>query len=108
MEGLEEKIICAAVWYKELEVKKEIANALPVNCKTGVVFCGFRHSNCIFTKCAITGLRDAESGTNVQGFLTNKNKFVDRSEALEIAILADQILDYDQIRGNKLFSEDLY
>lgn len=107
MEGLEEKIICAAVWYKELKVN-EIPNTLPVNCKTGIVFCGFRHINCISIKCAVTGLRDSESGVNVQGFLTNKNRFVDRTEALEIAASADQILDYDQIRGNKLFSEDLY
>ena len=44
-----------------------------------------------------------------QGFLTNKNRFVERKEALEIAIKANQV-DENNL-GNPLiglFSEDLY
>jgi len=106
----EERIICAAVWYKEIPVRKEIPtrSTNPINCPTGLVFGGHRHGNCIYTKCAVTGLRDAESGENEQGFLTSKNRFVTREEAFEIALRENQIIDLSQIRGNRLFSEDLY
>jgi hypothetical protein len=107
---MEEKIICAAVWYKELELKKDVPfySYLPKNLDKGIVFSGHRHGQCIYSKCAITGLRDAESGENEQGFLTSKNRFVSREEALEIALKQNQVIDHSQIRGNKLYSEDLY
>ena len=108
---MEEKILCAAVWYKELECKypdmsKEVY--LPKNLDVGVVFAGHRHGQCIYTKCAITGLRDAESGENEQGFLTSKNRFVSREEGLQIALKQNQVIDLKEIRGDRLFSEDLY
>ena len=105
-----ERIICAAVWYKEIPIKKEIPfeSTNPKNCPTGLVFSGHRHGQCIYTKCAITGLRDAESGENEQGFLTSKNRFVSREEALIIALRENQVMDIKEIRGNRLFSEDLY
>lgn len=106
----EEKIICAAVWYKELQLKKDmpIETYLPKNLHKGIVFSGHRHGQCIYSKCAITGLRDAESGEYEQGFLTSKNRFVGREEALIIALKQNQVIDHSQIRGNKLYSEDLY
>ena len=105
-----ERIICAAVWYKEIPIKKEIPfeSTNPKNCPTGLVFSGHRHGQCIYTKCAVTGLRDAESGENEQGFLTSKNRFVSREEALIIALRENQVMDINEIRGNRLFSEDLY
>lgn len=107
---MNERIICAAVWYKQLELKKDmpIAVYLPINLDKGIVFSGHRHGQCIYTKCAITGLRDAESGENEQGFLTSKNRFVSREEALQIALNENQVIDITQIRGDRLFSEDLY
>jgi len=107
---LSERIICAAVWYKEIPIKKEIPYAYtnPINCPIGLVFCGHRHAQCIYTKCVVTGLRDAESGENEQGFLTSKNRFVTREEALIIALRENQIMDIKEIHGNRLFSEDLY
>lgn len=107
---MEERIICSAIWYKELSLKKELPtySYLPKNLTHGVVFCGHRHSQCIYTKCAVTGLRDAESGEYIQGFLTSNNRFVDRKEALEIALYQNQVLDVSKIRGNRLYSEDLY
>lgn len=61
---MNEKIICAAIWYKNIELKKElpIEVYLPANLDRGIVFNGHRHGQCIYTKYAITGLRDAESG----------------------------------------------
>ncbi len=107
---MNEKIICAAIWYKELELKGiiPIEHYLPKNLNKGIVFSGHRHTQCIYTKCAITGLRDAQSGENEQGFLTSKNRFVSREEALEIALRENQVIDLKEIRGNRLFSEDLY
>jgi hypothetical protein len=101
-----EYVICAAVWYKELELIKDIPfqSTNPKNCQTGLVFSGHRHGQCIYSKCAITGLRDCESGENEQGFLTSKNRFVSREEAAQIAF------DSSQIKQSKisLYSEDLY
>ena len=108
--NLPERIICAAVWYKELKLKKDmpIESYLPKNIDHGIVFSGHRHGQCIYSKCAITGLRDCESGENEQGFLTSKNRFVSREEALLIALRENQVINISEIRGNRLFSEDLY
>ena len=109
---MEERIICAAIWYKELPklVIKDIPilHYLPQNLDRGIVFCGYRHMQCIYTKYALTGLRDAESGEYEQGFLTSKNRFVNREEALIIALQQNQIINHSQIKGNILFSENLY
>lgn len=112
---MKEYILCAATWYKELplirpDVLKQRGNA-PYNVGHGIVFCGWRHSNCLYQKVAITGLRDAESGAFVQGFLTNKNRFVDRKEAYKIAFDADQIIGPNKgcpQNSIGLTSEDLY
>lgn len=107
---MNERIICSAVWYKELELKKSVPPSvyLPKNIDKGIVFCGHRHGHCIYAKCAITGLRDAESGEYEQGFLTSKNRFVSREEGLQIALCENQVMDLREVRGNRLFSEDLY
>lgn len=107
---MNERIICAAVWYKEIPVIKEIPkeHTNPINCPIGLVFSGYRHAHCIYTKCAVTGLRDVESGDNEQGFLTSKNRFVTREEALKIALKENQVIDLSEVRGDRLFSEDIY
>ena len=107
---MNERILCAAVWYKEIKLKKDmpIETYLPKNIDKGIVFCGLRHGQCIYSKCAITGLRDVESGENEEGFLTSKNRFVNREEGLQIALKQNQVIDLKEIRGNRLFSEDLY
>jgi hypothetical protein len=105
-----EYILCAAVWYLELPMVKP--NVLdnrgfrPYNVDKGVVFSGWRHGNCIYQMVAITGLRSvpSESGPEIQGFLTNKNRFVDREEAAQIAFDAGQT----ETLLKRLFSEDLY
>ena len=102
-----ERILCSAIWYKDLELKKVFdSNVLPVNCDRGLVFCGFRHPQCMYTMCSITGLRSVtpEVGEYVQGFLTNLNRFVDRKEGAEIAFYANQIPEQKET----LFSEDLW
>jgi hypothetical protein len=45
----------------------------------------------------------------VQGFITNLDRFVGRSEAFDIAEKAKQILNYDNnTKCRNLISEDLY
>jgi len=108
---VKEYILCAAIWYKEFpHIKNErvpLDRYLPQNCKSGVVFTGIRHGQCIYTKSAVTGLRDCECGPYIQGFLTNKNRFVDRQEGWDIAKESNQII---MISGGEgiLYSEDLY
>jgi len=106
-----EYILCASVWYKDLELKKpeilEPYNYRPNNCDRGIVFSGWRHGNCMYQMVAITGIRSPLAGDHVQGFLTNTNRFVGRVEAAQIALAAKQIkeLTYSKV---ELYSEDLY
>lgn len=102
-----ETILCAAIWYKELPLKSEevtlTVQRLPTNCDKGIVLCGHRHLQCMRTMNSIYGLTDFEAGESVQGFLTNKNRFVNRTEGGRIAYAAGQIE-----KEKYLFSEDLY
>lgn len=99
----QEYILCAAVWFRDGKPHEH----QPINIDTGIVVCGQRHHNCLFTAWALrkglTSLSEAR-GNAIQGFLTSKNRFIDRKEAGEIAYNAKQI---DQ-ETDCLFSEDLY
>ena len=104
-----EYILCAAIWYKDIPLKKDIPQVLPKNCDRGLVVLGHRHGQAMWTMSCLTGLRSVENaedgvGEYEQGFLTNTNRFVDREEAAKIAF------DYGQIKEEtkRLFSEDLY
>jgi hypothetical protein len=114
MTGMEEKILCAAIWYKDLRLQRIIIdNILPVNCDRGLVFCGFRHGHCMHTMTSITGLRSVSSvvGEYTQGFITNKNRFVNRQEAYTIAFNANQIIGPNKGYETNLVgltSEDIY
>ncbi len=109
-----EYILCSAVWYKDLPMKKpeilEPRGFRPYNVDRGVVVSGWRHGNCIYQMVAITGLRSipAEAGEEEQGFLTNLNRFVDRQEGYDIAELAGQLNDRPRGGSRTLYSEDLY
>lgn len=108
---MNERIICAANWYKDFPlVIDDMPKGFirPINCDKGIVFAGHRHHNCLYQMVAISGKMQHEAGEEVQGFLTSKNRFVDRKEALQIALLENQVLDLNDIRGKQLFSEDLY
>lgn len=105
---MKEYILCSAIWYKDLPlVKEDLANNQnPINVERGIVFCGHRHPHCMYSMIAITGKRsvELEVGEYVQGFLTNKNRFVGRKEAAIIAFDANQIKEEKET----LYSEDLY
>ena len=91
-----EFIICAAIRHDE----------------TGKIYYGHRHNHCLeasngelswnLNRKEILKIR------RTQGFITSKNRFVDRKEALKIAIANDQILDKNEVYGYELYSENLY
>jgi hypothetical protein len=106
----EEYILCAAIWYKDLPTQK----LLPKNIDKGIVVCGQRHGHCIDIMRSLGTLRSVtfgpdSVGENEQGFLTSKNRFVERIEAAEIAAKQGQVQIDSLINPMVgLFSEDLY
>ena len=105
-----EFIICAANYYNDGQKYEGQPLGTPT---TGFVVCGRRHHNCIFIFAKIVGFPYDENGlrimrTEVQGFLTNTNRFVTRKQALEIARNANQIITGEGNHRLGLFSEDLY
>jgi len=90
---MEEFIICVAIRVE----------------KTGKIYYGHRHNHCIDAangELSWTMNRQEISKLKIhQGFITNKNRFVEREEALTIALANNHVKD---IRGNELYSEDLY
>jgi hypothetical protein len=107
-----EYITCAAIWYKEIKLVKEIPQVRPINIDKGIVVCGHRHGHVIWTVVCLTGLRTVQFaedgvGDHEQGFLTNLNRFVNRQEAWIIAENANQIINVSGGKGT-LYSEDIY
>lgn len=109
---MKEYILCAANYYDDGE---KYAHT-PKNIDIGFVICGRRHHNCIRTFTQIVPFPYTEEGhkihgTEIQGFLTNTDRFVNRKEGYKIAFEADQIKGpnkgYSE-NGIGLTSEDLY
>lgn len=94
----QEHILCAAIWYDDGKVYKHQPN----NIFTGYVVCGRRHSNCIIIRAILSGQKTTQE--DEQGFLTSKNRFVNRAEAADIAYKAEQIKDTTDC----LISEDVW
>ncbi len=93
-----ERILCAAIWFKTEEEHPH----QPEGRWLGLTVCGLRHNNCYQIAHLIS--KDLKNLHHEQGFLTSKNRFVDRKEAASIAFLAGQT----KIIKKELFSEDLY
>lgn len=110
--NIKEYILCAANRYDDGKKHEH----QPININRGFVVCGRRHHNCIGTFAQIVGFPYTELGhrihnTEVQGFLTNTNRFVTRKEAYKIAFDADQIKGPNKGYSENeigLTSEDLY
>jgi hypothetical protein len=58
---------------------------------------------------SMMGIRSVqvECGEHIQGFLTSTNRFVDRYEAMVIAVANNQLIGVPNNK-EKLFSEDIY
>lgn len=104
-----EYIVCAANHYDDgIEHVHQ-----PFNIKTGFVICGQRHHNCVYIFSLI--VKDFPREKTVQlmraendGFLTSKNRFVDRHEALIIAKAANQLNNEYLNERIGLHSENIY
>jgi len=96
-----EYILCAAIW---LDDGKEHIHKTT---DTGFTICGHRHHNCFGIMISL-GIDYLEYESYSQGFLTSKNRFVDRKEAHEIAHKAGQLKPGTLYQPTKLYSEDLY
>lgn len=95
--GKPEYILCAAIHYTN-GLKYDYQ---PKNIESGYVACGRRHHNIISLMGQFGRLTKRD---HIDGFLTSKDRFVDRKEAAAIAYKAGQISK----PNNCLFSEDLY
>lgn len=65
-----EYILCVAIWYKELPrlfEKIPDTHLLPININEGIVFCGHRHLQCLYTMIALTGKKQSQAGKETQG-----------------------------------------
>jgi len=106
---INEFILCAANYYNDgLKETHSVSNI-----DTGFVICGRRHHNCISIFAKMYGFPYSDKvhkiqQTEVQGFITNTNRFVTRLEALEIAKKSKQITTGEGNSKLGLFSEDLY
>lgn len=93
---MNEFIICAAIRHDD----------------TGKIYYGHRHNHCLDASNGELSWTLSRQEINkikrTQGFITNLNRFVDRKEALQIALSNNQVLDLNEVRGNELYSEDLY
>lgn len=95
-----EYIICAAIWFDDMEEH----GAQPKNIESGFVVTGRRHHNCYRTIAIIDKNSVYKGYDSQQGFLTSKDRFLTRSEAMELAIKTGQT---NRTEG-ELYSEDLY
>lgn len=69
-----------------------------------VIITGFRHGDCLKTLCYFADISKVIA--EEQGFLTSKNRFVNRIEAKRIAKKEFQLIRASPYR--ELISEDLY
>lgn len=99
--GLTEWIMCAANWYDD----GKDHTGQPYNIQSGFVICGWRHSCCGYSYMAAN--QEAKSWNRCeQGFLTTKNRFLTRSEALDLVKENGQLTK--PLIGGILTSEDLW
>lgn len=111
-----EYILCASIHFDDGKVHP----LQPKNITTGFVVCGHRHHNC-YTSLRSIGKSLGYDDTlivkkwldletrEVQGFITNLDRHVDRKEAYLIAKEAGQLLHNMHDKSNPiLISEDLY
>ena len=79
----QERILCSAIWVDD---SKEHIHQ-PNNIKSGFVVCGRRHHNCFRTiEMIYSDITEFKKHKSIQGFLTQTDRFVNREEAMKIAV----------------------
>lgn len=100
-----ERILCAAIWDT---AGISCLPQGPINLGgNGFVVCGLRHCDCVQTLSLMQDGVHIKQGC-IHGFLTSKNRFVNRVEGLKIATKANQIVGEKHHPKDELCSEDLY
>jgi len=101
--GKTEYVMCAANYLND----GQDHHFQPYNINKGFVICGWRHPCCGGSYLAANPQATMWDGPGwTQGFLTTKNRFLTRKEALELVILTGQ--HSGNIIGGVLTSEDLW
>lgn len=101
-----EYIICSAIHFNDGNKHEH----QPKNITEGFVVCGRRHHNCytitwiLKDNELVTDKMTEANGKAIQGFLTSKDRFLNREQAGKLAYEMKQIDN----PTNCLFSEDLY
>lgn len=85
---------------KRVDGEKIVASA--VKCNDGKLYLGKRHCDCFNSM-----IEEDAHINSIQGFITNRNRFVDRYEGLEIAMRAQQVIT-KHTPVDQLCSEDLW
>jgi hypothetical protein len=102
---MREFIICAAIHFDD-EVKREHQ---PKNIERGIVVAGRRHHNCYLTIFELNNQKKWNTIKHTQGFITSRDRFVDRKEGYEIAKREKQLFSGITHDDNPiLISEELY
>lgn len=86
----------------------EVCICAAIRTPAGRIIRGQRHYDCLRTAMAIPGVMPDDVRTAEQGFVTSRNRFVDRQQGLQLQLAAGIQSAADGYRGNLLFSEDLY
>lgn len=103
-----EYVMCAANYYND----NEDHMYQPYNIDKGFVICGWRHPNAGYSYLGAANMRvpyvfPIERWDDcIQGFLTSKNRFLTRAEALELVKSNGQLTK--PLLGGELSSEDLW
>jgi len=87
----------------------EICICAAIKDTKGRIWRGHRHADAISTAIAAEARIPLERESEWQGFVTSKNRFVNRYEGMAVQIAAGiKSHDPSGYRGDRLFSEDLY
>jgi len=89
-----EEIVCSAIKFKRKTDDK------------WCIYTGKRHGD-VFYRMYLDKI-DYDKASAIQGFMTSKDRFVDRFEGLRIAKSADQYHDTDSYPQDQLYSEDIW
>ena len=99
--GKIEYVMCAANYYND----NEDHFCQPYNIDKGFVICGWRHPSVGYSYLGAN--KEANRWDDcIQGFLTTKNRFLTREQALELVKTNGQLTKH--IIGGELTSEDLW
>lgn len=102
-----EYVICAAVHYDDgISYEHQ-----PKNVATGIVVAGRRHHNAIMTVHILADMslekaKKFRAMKQIQGFITSRDRFLNRQEAWLLAVEVGQI--ETDVKEGTMFSEDLY